>query len=329
MDDAKRFKLTGTNTFRESEIIDAIVSHEKKSKRKCLDLVTDLAVENLEKESCGLMKERDWKIMINGASLHPEYAMSKDIQEQLKFEMKSSMKGNNGDAEAREGIERRNRARQSPYPTFIIEVKASSPSKRDDIPLCMPTFEGESLDNVIQKLESIYSMSAALHTKSGSNKDDIFYNAIGMINGIEEIIPTNSVCAGVQDWVMKNDEKYLSNLSTFASTNLQHTDSAFEFVFTNLSMHKYDPDDPESSSQITGQKMSFKPSLRSYLIMPKFVTSSATSFETFADCIKSIILSIDGLNDRVSISILHPEHIDRAKRSPAPVIILQWYEKNE
>lgn len=59
--------------------------------------------------------------------------------------------------------------------------------------------------------------------------------------------------------------------------------------------------------------------------MPEFVSASATSLENFMLSVKSIIDAIDGLSDRVSLSLMHPEHVRSEKRSPLPVLILQWY----
>lgn len=74
--------------------------------------------------------------------------------------------------------EQKNRARQSPYPTLIIEVKATPQ------PVTKPIrFEGDdSMTDIVNKLESIYAKSAALHKKSETNKEDIFYHAIGMVS---------------------------------------------------------------------------------------------------------------------------------------------------
>ena len=76
--------------------------------------------------------------------------------------------------------EQKNRARQSPYPTLIIEVKASpQPAVKDT------RFEGEdTMVDIIFKLEAIYAKSAALHKKFETNTEDIFYHAIGMVSPI-------------------------------------------------------------------------------------------------------------------------------------------------
>jgi hypothetical protein len=285
-------------------------------------LITDLAVENLEKESAGFKRDQDWDINVSGATLHPDYTTPQELVDQMKNSGDSNANDSNKD---REKLiqEQKNRARQSPYPTLIIEVKAFPQ------PTVKPTvFEGdETMVDIIFKLEAIYAKSAALHKKSETKTEDIFYHAIGMLNGIEEILPSNMIEV-VENWVVDNDRRYDADLSTFASSNLKHADSAYEFVFANLALHKFIPDDDEDDDGGGGdEKKTYTAGLRSYLIMPKFVSTSATSFEKFAGGVNEIVRSIDGLKNRMIVSIMHPEHVDDDKRSPAPVLVLQWYEQ--
>ena len=62
----------------------------------------------------------------------------------------------------------------------------------------------------------------------------------------------------------------------------------------------------------------------SYIIMPQFLSSSATSFEKFASQVTNIIGAIKGLEKHVSVNIFHPEHIDGVRQSPLPVFVIQW-----
>ena len=123
-----------------------------------------------------------------------------------------------------------------------------------------------------------------------------------------------------KEWIIENDPLYNPHISTFTSADASHADSAFEFVFSMLSLHKYKPYSEETRTK------RYDVSSRSYLIMPKFVSCSATSLEKFMKDVKNIINAIDGLSDRVSLSLMHPEHVREEKRAPVPVIVLQWYE---
>jgi hypothetical protein len=101
-------------------------------------------------------------------------------------------------------------------------------------------------------------------------------------------------------------------------------DAAYEFVFNNIAMHV-------STSQTIGGEtgsgaVEFQFSSRSYLVMPHFLSSSATSFEKFAHEVGNIVDCL-GLRDIVSLSVLHPEHVESERRSPCPILVLQWFNK--
>jgi len=128
-----------------------------------------------------------------------------------------------------------------------------------------------------------------------------------------------------KEWVKENDPYYRKHLASFTTSNLKHDDSAFEFVFLNLAMQKYSPNGDTPKGERRDRE--YKAGARSYLVLPKFISSSATSFEKFASSVTDIIKVIDGLDDRVSVMTMHPEDIDADKRSPSPVIILQWLEE--
>jgi hypothetical protein len=296
------------------------------------DLVTDVSIEKME------TMEKEWNVSINGASLHPLYGEQtpKEMIEELEeMEREGEMDMNKINL-----MRRRNQARRSPYPTLIVEVQASppqfineesyrrlggsppdssSPSDDDD-----DLSRQGVLENVVLKLESIFAKSAALHKRTEvkeEDSEDSFYNAIGRASGIEEILASNPVST-TQQWIIDNDPLYNPNISSFMSADVQHADAAFEFVFSNFAMNKYSP----SSG---GKRKNYDIGGRSYLIMPKFVSASATSLEMFMSDVKNIIDAIDGLNERLSLSLMHPEHIRDERRSPAPVLAIQWYTEKD
>jgi hypothetical protein len=302
-----------------NEVIHAI----NKARKNALDLVTDLAVEKAQRDSSSSAPSRDWRIAVNGGCLHPEFDSPKGVIEDLK--KKGALT-----SEKLEQMERKNLARRSPYPTLIIEVKSEPKSieeeqKRVEEEKSVDRVDMVSdLSDVVKQLEAIYAKSAAMHKGSDKPSDDLFYKSIGYVAGIEEIVPVNAM-EHTKEWVVRNDPRYSKNFATFLSSNLKHADSAFEFVFLNLSLHKYIPTDDDSSSKT--KKVQYKPGTRSYLVLPKFASTSATSFEKFVNDIRNIIKTIKGLSDRVSVTYMHPEGVDGDRRSPSPVIILQWYDE--
>jgi len=85
----------------------------------------------------------------------------------------------------RDVIERKNRARQSPYPTVIIEVKA------EPMPDGISAHEIRNVNHLQgvgalsddkKKLESIFALSAAIHKRSANENEDVFYDAIGRVS---------------------------------------------------------------------------------------------------------------------------------------------------
>ena len=61
-----------------------------------------------------------------------------------------------------------------------------------------------------------------------------------------------------------------------------------------------------------------------YLIMPEFLKKSATSFEKFSKEVECIVKIIPGVSDRLKVSTLHMEHIEKERRSPVPIFVLEW-----
>lgn len=120
-------------------------------------------------------------ISVNGASLHPDYQTPKEILDQMELQ------GLLDKAENRLILERKNRARKAPYPTLVIEVKAE-PQPAEDVKGKKANNKVElvgALDDVVKRLESIYAMSAAMHKRGKDSNEDIFFNAIGLVSGIQ------------------------------------------------------------------------------------------------------------------------------------------------
>merc|ERR1712157_331370 len=150
-------------------------------------------------------------------------------------------------------------------------------------------------------------------------KEDSFYDKIGEVDGIEEVMSDSSIIA-TQKWVTLNDPTYKREGSTFAVTDAKHVDSAYEVIFTNLAMQARSMREKKKEDG-TSDKFS-----RSHIIMPHFLTSSATSFEKFASEVTNIIGKVKGL-EGVSVDIFHPEHINIRRQCELPVFVMQWNEK--
>jgi len=90
-------------------------------------------------------------------------------------------------------------------------------------------------------------------------------------------------------------------------------DAAHEFVFSSIAADR--------RTVVSNTRK------QTYLLMPNFVSSSATSFEKFLNEVKKIMVTIPGISDGLDITIFHRESIEKEKRSPIPIFALQWNGK--
>jgi len=129
-----------------------------------------------------------------------------------------------------------------------------------------------------------------------------------------------------QNWISNHDPFFNMSTSTFTLSDSKHVDAAYEFVFNNIAMHI---SMGRSSTPMEGKQLGaieLKFSSRSYLVMPHFLSSSATSFEKFAQEVAHIVECL-GLRDILSVSVMHPEHVHSESRSPYPIFVLQWFHR--
>ena len=180
----------------------------------------------------------------------------------------------------------------------------------------------------IQKLEALFGKAAAKdhpltaddkkkpEVSERKQKEESFYDAIGDAFGIEEISSISHMRMA-QEWIKDNDEKFSPLTSAFTESDTPEVDHAYEFVFTNLAMQKHQA----ALDNIHGSR-------RQYLVMPHFLTSSATSLEKFTREVMNIVSTLPDLVGRVKLSTFHPEHVQQGRRSPLPIVCLQWTEGN-
>lgn len=63
---------------------------------------------------------------------------------------------------------------------------------------------------------------------------------------------------------------------------------------------------------------------KSYVVLPNFVPTSATSFDRFAGQVSNIIRAMPSLADKVMVSTFHPEHVVKSTQSPVPIVVITW-----
>lgn len=248
------------------------------------------------------------------------------------------------DVHLQEYAEKRLLARQSPFPTIVVEVRATPPPDWGEHVTAPPmateeetTEEEEDIAEEynynrkellkkevtsadIQALEALFGKAAAKeHPRDGKKetterkaKERDFYASIG--NNIEEISSISHMQMA-QEWISDNDEKVCPLTSAFTESDAPEIDHGYEFVFTNIAMMQQQA----KHDKVSGSR-------RQYLVMPHFLSSSATSLEKFTTEVMNIVNTLPELRQKVKISTFHPEHVQKTRRAPLSIVCLKWTE---
>lgn len=268
---------------------------------------------------------KDWVVSINCAHLHPQYGIPTPA-EQLA-QLKQEEEDGEVDVNLEKYKKRRDEARRSPYPSVIVEVmstpppdfgashKAAMEAAEKNMHIMEEGSKKMDADNGVtsedvKRLEALFGMSAA---EKSSSVDDTFYDALGEAFGNDQITPETPLSMA-QNWVLNNDPSFCEHTSTFTNSNTRHVDAAYEYVFNNLSMMLHDADSDDKPKR--GHK--------SYVVLPNFVPTSATSFDRFAGQVSNIIRIMPSMAEKVMVSTFHLEHIDKSTRAPVPIVVITW-----
>lgn len=328
--------IPGSDQLNSFPVFDGLVGAINQARRNARDYVTDVALDKLDDRLEADEDDDDWSVSINCAHLHPEFGVLTPEQEMEK--LKQEDEEGEVDVNLQEYKEKKLMARRSPYPTLVIEVRAVPPPDFGSAPPPPSSSQagGEDEPTIsstdIQKLEALFGRSAHVgHPKedlSPKEREDAFYSAIGSNSGITEISSVTPL-ALAQQFVAANDPdlKLSPHYAAFTESGASHVDEAYQFVFTNLAMMK------ESAASGAASAAAGPPPAagsaeqrRQYLVMPHFLSSSATSFEKFSNEVRNIFGVLPDLKDKASIETFHPEHVDSSRRSPVPIYVLIWKE---
>lgn len=265
-------------------------------------------------------------VSVNCAHLHPKFG-EMTPEERLKA-MKEEEAQGEVDLNMAEYKERRLQARRSPFPSVVVEVRSTPPpdfsqaspppslsaAQQQDQEKVTPGDDAEDSEitsDFIDSLEALFSKSA--HLKDDSPGEGDILDAIG--NHLEEV-STMSHFDLATSWIAEHDPLFHPTKSAFTESDTQHVDEAYEFLFTNLAM--------QTSAFLEDSKVESGAQRRQYIVLSKFMTTSATSMEKFATEFKNIVETLPILQGHVELSCFHPEHIESSQRSPVPVVVLQW-----
>jgi hypothetical protein len=270
-------------------------------------------------------------VSINCAHLHPKFGEM--TPEEELTELQNEEQDGEVDLNLKEYKERRLLARRSPYPSIVVEVRSMPPP---DFSSAEPRFPSgpQTPENIeddddddddivdsdqditsdfVQQLEALFSKSAHMKDEQSNKKRDDFFDTIG--NHIEEVSAVTPMMLA-QTWIDQNDPLFEARKCAFTATDTKHVDEAYEFVFTNMAM--------QTSLFLLESPVDSGAQKRQYLVMGNFMSSSATSLEKFTLEVNNIVNTMSQLEGKMTVSCLHPEHVDATKRSPVPIFVLQW-----
>jgi len=317
--------------------------------------VTDHSLEKLDEQLDGDGEDRDWVVSVNCAHLHPKYG-EKTPEQELQELQEEELQGEAVDLNLQMYKKQRLLARRSPYPSVVIEVRSMAPPKftppqptgRTVSPKSLDSDkididEGETDDSsggaetpkidtdYVNQLEALFSKSSLDNESSSStsttNKEGDFYESIG--SHIETVSSVTPLILA-QNWIHQNDPLFdVTQCSFTVSDAANHVDEAYEFLFTNLGMQTSQFLANGRNSDHSGEATKHHPAAkdaqkRQYMVVPHFLSSSATSLEKFTIQAERIIRTIPSIGTKVNLASFHPEHVREHKRCPVPVIVLQW-----
>ena len=241
-----------------------------------------------------------WSVSVNLAHLHPNYGEVVTNDDDDEDE----------DPAYKEYKEKRLKARQSPYPTIVIEVRAMPPPDFGESP---PPSATTATDDVssddVRKLEALFGMSAhhPAEELSTTQQEDNFYDQIG--KSMDQAVRSASPMVLAQEWVSRRWPQ-AQPTAAFTESDAVHVDAAYEFVFVNLAM-----------------LLESRQSSQQFLVLPNFLTAAATSLEKFTGQVSQMLQLWPQLRD-IQVSTFHPEHIDPDRRAPVPMVLLEQQQQN-
>lgn len=329
---------------------DAIIVAINQARRAARDLVTDNALETLDEKMYGEGEDRDWVVSVNCAHLHPKYGEKTPEQELQELKEEESQ----GEVDLNLEMYKKQRilARRSPYPSVVIEVRSMvppeyppppptgpvSPRSIDEIDIgkgdtdSSPGSDAELKINAdtVNQLEALFAKSSLDSSTKSNQEGEDFYESIG--SHIETFSSVTPLMVA-QNWINEKDSLFDANHCSFTVSDTTHVDEAYEFLFTNLGMQtsqfleaggsNNNNNDAFGNEATQQQSPANDTQKRQYIVMPHFLSSSATSLEKFTKQAERIIRTLPSIGRNVDLACFHPEDVDERKRCPIPVIVLQ------
>jgi len=276
----------------------------------------------------------DFRVSVNCAHLHPKYGEKTPEQELKELQEEE----NQGEVDVNLEMYKKQRllARRSPYPSVVIEVRSMAPPEYTPPPPTeskAPYFADDTTEedsstpgedkidaDFVNKLEALFSKSSLDGHNAGNSEGD-FYDSIG--SHIETLSSVTPLMVA-QNWIDQNDPIFDVTKCSFTVSDATHVDEAYEFLFTNIGMQTSQFLTPPAEK--TQQPTSKDAQKRQYMVLPQFLSSSATSLEKFTKQAEQIVKTFPAIGNKIELTYFHPEDVIERKRCPVPVIVLQWKE---
>jgi len=287
--------IPGNTEFNDSfNTFDNLINAINQARRNARDYITDIDDDDLSS---------NWITAINCAHLHPAFG-EKTAAERLQ-EMRDQDAAGEVDVNYEQYKAARLAARRSPYPTVVIEVRASpAPDFTSSPPPSADHASSSVAAADIQKLEALFGKSTL------DNGKDSFWDNVG--NSIEEVAAVTPVKLAEQ-WIAGN---HIADAAAVTESHTEYIDAAFEFVFANIAMMC-----DEASSKNVDDGSNKVPT--HFVVFPRLMSSAATSFEKFAKEVTNIVATLPELAPHnIEVSTYHPEHVDPSRRSPVPIFAI-------
>ena len=281
--------LPSSSAFHDFSQFDAMIELVNEARRQARDYMT------LSPTTTTGSSSTDWNVAVNCAHLHPSFGMSNSES--------SGQDAWEQDPRYVAYKEQKLKARRSPYPTIVLEVRAMPP------PSNMEDYEASQFvdHSEIAKLESLFGQSSL---------GDPLHNALEQ--HLESLSP-KSPMEQAEEWIMANKQHSPSTSLSLTQSDCTQVDEAYAFLLTNASMLLESSSSSSSSDSQYYTVPGVGASSRYYCILPQFLPHAATSLEKFSTHLQGLL---DLLSPGIQVSVYHPEHVESSRRSPMPIVSL-------
>jgi hypothetical protein len=343
-------------------VFDALMEAIHTARRRARDLILTNTNDSSDSNdddnnSSSSIIDEKWSVAVNCAHLHPQFGM-KSVEQELqelknKKEMQAEKEPEDLDFQAYQ--EKRLLARRSPYPTIVIEVRASPYAPPDMYSSSSPTQTDSSSSSssavddkkvtpeTIQRLEALFGRSPHFRDQQPQppakmvSRDQDFFDALTN-HFVNDVVSSKTPLQECQDYFAATSTSTAAAAAAFTETNANQVDEAYEFVFTNLAMMLEEQSQREQQEAVDDKQRGVddtrvkennnnnKIRNRPYLVvLPRFCSTAATSLEKFGQSVAAIINTVPSLHRHgIVVSTFHPEHVDASRRAPHPVVALTW-----